>query len=258
MTNSSRPLLIIVNADDFGASVRINEAICRELDAGRVKSATLMANGPAFPDAVRRLRAHPAASFGVHLNLTEFPPLTSSPELRRLLDADGSLHPGLRYRLFGPKELGAVYQEFAAQILRALQSGVRISHLDSHWHIHTRPDFLPIIQLLQHEYGIRRVRSRLNVYPLQQPPSLLNRLAIPMCNAALRMYPGNRTTDRMAPLAVFVQHLRSGHRPDFASIELMVHPGYESPDYVAEVKLLASDWTAVLRRPFKFVSFWDI
>jgi len=257
MIRTPRPLLIIINADDFGASAQVNDAICRELDAGRVTSATLMANGPVFQDATRRVRAY-RASFGVHLNLTEFPPLTSSPEIKRLFDAQGNLHPGLRYRLFSPRELGAIYQEFAAQILRTMQAGVRISHLDSHWHIHTRPDFVPMIQLLQHEYGIKRVRSRLNLYPIQQPPSLLNRVAIPMCNAALRMYPGQRTTDRMAPLAVFVQHLRAGHKPDFASIELMVHPGHENPQYISEMKLLVSDWTASIQRPFKIVTFWDI
>jgi chitin disaccharide deacetylase len=256
--NPDKPLLAIVNADDFGASQSINEAICRELEAGRVTSATLMANGPGFSEALNPVREFSACSFGVHLNLTEFPPLTSSPQLKRLLDSRGNLHPGLRYRLFGPRELCAVYREFAAQIRRVAQGGVRISHLDSHWHIHTRPDFLPLIKLLQREFGIGRVRARLNLYPLNRPPGLRNRIAIPLCNAALRSLPGGRTTDLMGPLAVFLERLASGRQPRGGSVELMVHPGLNAPEYLSETALLSTDWSRMSVRRIEHATFWDL
>ncbi|MFZ0393019.1 MAG: ChbG/HpnK family deacetylase [Terracidiphilus sp.] len=252
------PLLIIINADDLGASLSVNEAIFRELGAGRVTSTTLMANGPAFEDAVGRVGLFPEASVGVHLNLTEYEPLSATPALKTLLDGDGRLHPGLRYRLFTPRQLRAIYHEFSAQIRRALQAGVKVSHLDSHWHIHTRLDFLPIVKALQRDFGIRRIRARLNIYPLDQPPRLQIRLALPMCNAALRSLPATRTTDRMARLSVFVDRLAAGHKPQYSSIELMVHPGLSHADYAPETALLACGWTALLSRPFRLATFRDI
>jgi len=252
------PLLIIINADDLGASPRVNDAIFRELDAGRITSTTIMANAPAFEDAVERVRSYPGASVGVHLNLTEYEPLSTSPALRNLLNSDGHLHTGLRYRPFTPRQLRAIYHEFAVQIRRALNAGVKVSHLDSHWHIHTRPDFLPIVKTLLREFGILRIRSRLNIYPFDQPPNLAKRIAIPLCNAVLRSVPATHTTDRMARLSVFVDRLKAGHKPRFLSIELMVHPGLNHADYAPETALLAGDWTTLLSRPYRLVSFWDI
>lgn len=258
MPSRTVPLLIVVNADDLGASIPINDAILEEIGAGRVTSTTILANGPAFENAVRRLTAFRNASIGVHLNFTEYNPLSAAPALRSLLNGDGQLHPALRYRLFTPRQLRAVYHEFRAQIRRALQAGLKVSHLDSHWHIHTRPDFLPIVKVLQREFGIGRVRSRLNMYPLDQPPRLQNRLAIPICNAFLRSLPATRTTDRMARLAVFVDRLAAGHKPQFHSIELMVHPGLNHADYASENALLACGWTTLLSNPFRLATFWDI
>jgi chitin disaccharide deacetylase len=255
MKSRPKPLLIIVNADDLGASQAVNQAIFRELDAGRITSTSLMANGPAFDDAVRGIRAYPQASVGVHLNLTEFEPLSATPSLQSLLDKDGRLHPGLRYRPFTLRQLRAVYHEFSAQIRRVLQAGVTVSHLDSHWHIHTRPDFLPIVKVLQRRFAIERVRTRLNLYPPSHPPILRNRIAIPLCNAALRFGPHSRTTDGMGRLAVFVEWLSLGYLPRFRTIELMVHPGLEEREYRDEVELLSSPWLDRLPCPFLLTSF---
>ena len=47
---------IIVNADDFGRHVRINEAVEKGAAEGVLRSATLMAGGAAFEDAAARVR----------------------------------------------------------------------------------------------------------------------------------------------------------------------------------------------------------
>jgi predicted glycoside hydrolase/deacetylase ChbG (UPF0249 family) len=65
-------MLLIVNADDLGASEPINEEIFRLMESGLVTSATLMANAPAFHHAIKQIRHFPNCSFGVHLNLTAF------------------------------------------------------------------------------------------------------------------------------------------------------------------------------------------
>ena len=258
MSSPERPLLIIINADDLGASLPVNDAIFHELEAGRVTSTTILANGPGFEDAVKRVRSFPGASVGVHLNLTEYEPLSAPSALKSLLDSNGHLHPGLRYRIFTPRQLGAIYQEFAAQIERALNAGVRVSHLDSHWHIHTRPDFVPLVKALQHKFGIQRVRARLNLYPPDQPANVLARIAIPICNAALRCPPGPRTTDCMSRFSIFLEWIKRGYIPKMQKLELMVHPGHPERAYREEVTLLASEWSERLTRPFSRITFWQI
>ena len=47
---------VIVNADDLGMSPAVNDAIFKAFDEGLLRSTTLLVHGPAFGDAVTRLR----------------------------------------------------------------------------------------------------------------------------------------------------------------------------------------------------------
>ena len=58
---------LILNADDFGLTPGINRAVIELHQAGVVTSATLMATGPAFDDAVALALAHPTLAFARHL-----------------------------------------------------------------------------------------------------------------------------------------------------------------------------------------------
>src|ERR1700760_852498 len=70
---------LILNADDFGLTRGINRAIAELHAAGALTSATLMANGTAFDDAVAGARANPTLGVGCHVVLTDGRPL-SPPE----------------------------------------------------------------------------------------------------------------------------------------------------------------------------------
>ncbi len=83
---------LIINADDLGRSPEANRAIFDLMDQGLVTSATVMANGPYVNEVVPRLVHYPRCSFGVHLNITEFKPLTLNPCLDRLLDQEGNFN----------------------------------------------------------------------------------------------------------------------------------------------------------------------
>ena len=83
-------MLMIVNADDLGLSTTVNEAIFTLMAKGRVTSSSLLANAPATEEAViESRRCQKAQSFGVHLNLTEFRPLTRNAHLSPILDSSG-------------------------------------------------------------------------------------------------------------------------------------------------------------------------
>jgi predicted glycoside hydrolase/deacetylase ChbG (UPF0249 family) len=106
-------------------------------------------------------------SFGVHLNLTVFPPLQPSPQLKPILDADGSLSPKLFKTQLTPQLRRAIFDELTAQVERALSAGIPVSHFDSHQHIHTLPMLFPVLKALQRRFGIRRVRSTINFRELE-------------------------------------------------------------------------------------------
>ena len=88
-------MLIIVSAEDLGTESALNDEIFALIELKTVTSATVIANGPAFAQAAKAIAEFPECSFGVHLNLTVFPPLRPSPQLEPILDENGSLSPKL-------------------------------------------------------------------------------------------------------------------------------------------------------------------
>ena len=69
---------LIINADDFGISKSANLAILKAAKDGVLTSASLMANAPAFEDAISILEQLEGISIGVHLNIIEFSRATCS------------------------------------------------------------------------------------------------------------------------------------------------------------------------------------
>ncbi|OFV95000.1 MAG: hypothetical protein A3F68_11880 [Acidobacteria bacterium RIFCSPLOWO2_12_FULL_54_10] len=62
---------LIVNADDFGYTRGVNQAIVEAWQRGVVTSTSLMANGAAFDDAVSLARQETGLDVGCHLNFVE-------------------------------------------------------------------------------------------------------------------------------------------------------------------------------------------
>ncbi len=65
---------LIVNADDFGFTSGVNRAIVEANEHGIVTSSTLMANGPAFEEAVKLAKTVPNLSVGCHVVLIDGQP----------------------------------------------------------------------------------------------------------------------------------------------------------------------------------------
>ena len=61
---------LIVNADDFGRSHSINEAVIRAHQDGILTTASLMVNEPAREEAVALARQNPRLGVGLHLALS--------------------------------------------------------------------------------------------------------------------------------------------------------------------------------------------
>jgi predicted glycoside hydrolase/deacetylase ChbG (UPF0249 family) len=142
---------LIVTADDVGIDPGMTEGAIRAHREGIVTACSIVANGAAFDDAVARLRDVPSLEVGVHLTLVEERPLTAMRFPRK-------------YTSFVPLYLarvlstGAIERELRAQIEKVLATGLTVTHLNGHQHLHLLPRIFRLVARLAGEYLIEYVR----------------------------------------------------------------------------------------------------
>jgi len=155
---------LIVNADDFGMAPGVNRAIL-ELHAAEVlTSATLMARAAATEEAVKMALAMPTLGVGCHVVLVDGAPVSDPGRIPSLIDrSTGALYPSLESflkRLYTARVRGAEIEAEAAAQIALLQSyGLRLTHVDTHKHLHMFPQVLRPVLRAARAAGIRAIRN---------------------------------------------------------------------------------------------------
>ena len=168
---------LIVNADDFGLTAKVNEAIIDGHCRGLISSTSLLANGEAFECAVALSRQAPRLGIGVHWNLTEGKPAAPGCSIPSLVNGKEffARTPGSLWRaiILGRVSTVDIERELRAQIEKVLAAGVAPTHLDSHKHVHALPVLGKMGIKLAREYGIGAIRCVAERWPA--PGGLLRR-----------------------------------------------------------------------------------
>jgi len=156
-----RPQLII-NADDFGVSKEVNEAVLQGFRKGVLTSCSLVAAGDAFDDAARIARENPGLSVGIHLVTIKGRSVLPHESIPSLVDREGRFpsNPaaaGLRYFL-SKKAHRELRLELEAQFEKCRSTGLAISHIDGHLHMHIHPVIFRLALDLGEQYGVKRMR----------------------------------------------------------------------------------------------------
>jgi chitin disaccharide deacetylase len=154
---------LIVNADDFGLTAKVNQAIMDAHSGGLLSSTSLLANGEAFVSAVALSRGAPPLGVGVHLNLTDGKPVAPASSIPSLVNGQGAFarKPASLWRATIAGQVGTVEieKEMRAQIEKVLAAGIVPTHLDGHKHVHALPALGKMSIVLARQYGIRAIRS---------------------------------------------------------------------------------------------------
>jgi len=239
-----------VNADDLGLAESVNRGILETMESGIVTSASLMVNMNSHDDAIRRLgeaRARGgglAVSIGLHFNIVAGAPLSPSPGHTLVNQRTGQFLPlstlvlrAIRRRI----DMADVERELEAQLRKAqtllAPLGMRVTHIDSHRHAHCLPGVFDIVLRVARAHGIGHVR-----HPNESPRTLMGR---PLAFIAAQLVRLALTNARALDDVGFAGFALMGSRrldrdlarllgklPD-GTTELMVHPGYDSPELAA-------------------------
>lgn len=154
---------LIVNADDFGRSRSINEAVVRAHREGILTTASLMVAGEACDEAVALARAHPMLGVGLHLTLVCGRSVLPPAKIPGLVDAQGNFPdfaPGAGFRFWARQGAlrEALRAELAAQFERFHATGLELDHVNGHLHLHLHPVVFDLLVENAAAWGIRRMR----------------------------------------------------------------------------------------------------
>jgi predicted glycoside hydrolase/deacetylase ChbG (UPF0249 family) len=166
------PPQLIINADDFGLTPGVNRAIAELHQAKALTSATLMATGAAFDDAVAIAHANPALGVGCHILLTDGTPVSPPKSIPTLLGPDGknfrpSLVDFIQALLRGTIREDDIEREAVAQVQKLQCAGIRVTHLDTHKHTHLFPAVTRPLLRIAERCSVRAIR-----HPFEQAWSL--------------------------------------------------------------------------------------
>ncbi len=232
---------VVVTVDDVGMAAGVNCAVEVLLSEGVIHCLSIMATGSDMPRAVELARSSDVA-VSVHLNCVQ-PPF--------LVEED---FPGSHFVWFmkGAKYAEKVRNEWRSQIEKVLSTGLLVTRLDSHQHIHNAAGLREVILDLAEEYGIGAVRGAVLPERLQSPSCfILDRLGRRLAKSAVNR--GIKTTDLLLGFS------RSGNvsrdyldRIDVSIegngvAELVMHPA-TTPVWAStqtdELELMRSEWFA--------------
>ena len=234
---------MVVNADDFGLTEGVSRGILAAHAAGALRSTSMFATAPGFAPAAALAARTPTLAVGLHFNLTIGAPVAPLERVPSLWSRrTGRFYP-LR-ALAGRALLGRVAHEHVAvecraQLERLVAAGIRVTHIDSHRHVHALPGIWRGVVAAAREGGARYVRI-----PVEPP---LGRRALTKAGIAAMWRWASRGTGR--PLPAHPEHFRGigllgspRVRDDLLDLlerlpagrsELMVHPGYADAELAA-------------------------
>lgn len=153
---------LIVNADDFGRSTSINEAVIRAHREGILTTASLMVNEPACDQAVELAKQHPKLGVGLHIALLHGRSALPPEKIPGLVNERGEFSndpvaSGLKF-FFAPGLRAQIEAEITEQFARFRATGLKLDHVNGHLHIHLHPSVFSILMRRAAEWPVTHLR----------------------------------------------------------------------------------------------------
>lgn len=204
---------LIIHSDDAGMSHSVNVATQSGLESGIVTSASIMVPCPWFKEFANYAKANPQYDYGIHLTLNSewndyrWGPVASRDRVPSLVDPTGCLWDNVG-QVAANAKADEVKIELKAQIDRALQFGVPLSHLDTHMGaVLCRPDIVDVYVNLAVEYNLPilffsrlppEIEKEYNALASQFQKSIakLSEKKLPLLDSLLQFYGGNNPEKR--------------------------------------------------------------
>ena len=167
--------LLVVHADDLGVAHSVNEASFSAFEKRGISSASIMVPCPWFPEVAAYASKHPEFDWGIHSTFTAewknyyWDGVLSSTNISSMLNSKGAFYPSVE--AFGAKaDPAQVEMELRAQVQKAIDFGIPISHLDNHMgSLLFNPSLVPIYFKVAKEFKLATLAPRMLTTMLPAP-----------------------------------------------------------------------------------------
>lgn len=235
---------LIIHADDAGMSHSVNRGTIDAMEEGFVSSASIMVPCPWFSEFAEYARTHPDKDYGIHLTLNSewhhyrWGPVAPHEKVASLVDQNGYLWDNVA-EVKANAKAKEVDIELRAQIDRARQFGVPLSHLDTHMGaLFSRPDLIEVYARLGVDYDLPILFLREPGEPIEREYPALARMAgdvvrrldehqLPVLNTIFQFYDDDPHDQRKATYLEMLQSLKPGVS------EVIIHCGYDNAELQA-------------------------
>ncbi|MCD6579625.1 polysaccharide deacetylase family protein [bacterium] len=216
--------LLIIHADDFGMSSSGNKAGIMAMGKGMINSGSIMVPSPKFSEISNYARLNPETDFGVHLTLTcewdayKWGPISDPADVPRLVDSEGHFFSNKK-DLLKNCTVAEIEKEFRAQINKAIEEGIDITHIDTHmFTAFSNKEIIRIYLALGKEYqlpvllhyGIATIKN------IRDKEVIVNELFIA------------QTDDYLNDLKKYYRNVLNSLKPGLNCI--LIHPAYDNKE----------------------------
>lgn len=237
--------LLIIHADDVGMCHAHNRATIDGMEKGLINSGSIMIPCPWILEIIQYANAHPQADFGVHLvlncewKLYRWRPVAPWDKVKSLLDPQGYLWPSVQQTVLHatPAEVEA---ELRAQVRRAIELGLRPTHLDTHMGaVFARPEFFAAYRRVASEFRLPCLVPRLAPPEIEKLPPEMRAVARQIHEVMFEAgevtvdhldggYPGRGgLAEQKAYYAEAIRRLKPG------ITQIILHPAYDTEELQA-------------------------
>ncbi|MBA4150026.1 MAG: hopanoid biosynthesis-associated protein HpnK [Verrucomicrobia bacterium] len=156
------PVRLIINADDFGRSRPINEAVIRAHREGVLTTTSLMVNESDCNEAVQMAKQNPRLGVGLHLAVVcgkSALPHARIPGLTNEAGefSDNAVSSGMRF-FFNRDLEKELFEEINMQFKKFQATGLVLDHVNGHLNTHLHPTIFRILMHNAERWGIRHMR----------------------------------------------------------------------------------------------------
>lgn len=152
--------ILIINCDDVGMCHSANLAVIDGMEHGVITSGTIMTPCPWFNEIAAYASSHPEKNFGVHITHTaewkfyRWGSVAPRNEVKGLYDKEGYLWRSIE-EVYAHSNPGEALIEGRAQIKKALDAGIPVTHIDSHMGtLQYDPEYLKVYAQLALEFNL--------------------------------------------------------------------------------------------------------